>query len=92
MKYILSLVIALFSHFIINGQDSTSYDHQLWLEGLIDYQFGQKWDFFSDASYRRVCTRGEDAWRVMARPSLKWKVLNWLDVRGGIGFFLYAFR
>lgn len=69
----------------LNAQNERLYDQQLWLEGVVDYPFGKNVEFFADASYRYIFSTEENWWRVLARPSLKWKVLNWLDLRGGLG-------
>ena len=93
MKTICSLIfISLL--FISKGisQNERLYDNQVWFEVLVDYSFGKNFDFYTDASYRQAFSTEGNWRRIMARPSLKWKLLNWLDVRGGIGVFYSDFN
>ncbi len=92
MKYLTALLFGFFLMIVpLKGQNGLSSNQQLWLEGLVNYSFGKKWDFYTDASYRQIFSEKADGWRVMVRPSIKWKILNWLDVRGGFGVFYTNF-
>jgi Protein of unknown function (DUF2490) len=79
------------SYLPLKAQDKSQVNQQLWLEALVDYSFGAKWDFYTDASYRSVYTDNLQYWLVMARPSIKRQMLNWLDVRAGVGAFYTEF-
>ena len=76
----------------LDAQSEKLYDQHIWLEGFVAYPFSKKVEFFADASYRFVFTKKENWCRVMARPSLKWNLLNWMDLRGGLGVFYSNFK
>jgi len=92
MKYIAALFLCCFLLYVpLKAQSNLYSRQQFWLEGLVDYSFAKNWHFYTDASYRKVYSGDRNWWRVMARPSLKFKILNWLDVRGGVGVFYTDF-
>ncbi len=92
MKYLVALFLGcLFIILPLKSQTVSQSNQHVWLEALVDYSFAKKWNFYTDASYRQVFSESGQWWRVMARPSMKWKLLNWLDVRGGVGVFYSNF-
>jgi hypothetical protein len=92
MKYLVALFLSCFLLYVpLKAQSNLYSNQQFWLEGLVDYSFAKKWHFYTDASYRHIFLGDINWWRVMARPSLKFKILDWLDVRGGVGVFYTEF-
>ena len=92
MKYIVFIFLFLSIGYQSMAQEEKHYDNHLWLEGFFDYSFGHNLDFFADASYRQVFGTENNWNRIMVRPSMKWGVLKWLDIRGGIGIFYSDFN
>ena len=86
-----SLLLCVFINSSVVAQERTKYDEQFWLEGMIDYSFGVKWDFWLDANYKGIVTNDANYWGAMVRPNIKFKVLKWMDLRAGIGAFYTKF-
>ena len=75
------LAICFLMHSPLEAQEDSDFTQQFWLEALIDYPFGYKWDQWTDVSYRKINTDGFDYNRIMVRPNFKWQGLKILDLR-----------
>ena len=66
--------------------DSSNVTNQLWLDYYAYWHVKPSVQFFGDAGYRYLLEDGS-WWTFVVRPSIRFLQGNWLEPRGGLGFF-----
>jgi hypothetical protein len=85
-KYVLVIIFCWIQVHFLQAQNNEAITEQVWLDFIPFFKINEKLEYFGDAGIRLIF-KDYTAYRLFARPSVRYRLNPVVELQGGVGFF-----